>query len=84
MMQTSVLRARKTMSFVLARQITLHPSVGCYPYAQDCDDADWNSTVTFYREKYSLQRAPVFLVFYVFTAGIMHVTSREYSIIIYI
>ncbi|KAG9313734.1 hypothetical protein JVU11DRAFT_6088 [Chiua virens] len=33
------------------------------------------SIVTFYREKYCLQRAPVFLCFYVFTAGIMHVTS---------
>ncbi|KAG8215978.1 hypothetical protein J3R82DRAFT_7961 [Butyriboletus roseoflavus] len=33
------------------------------------------SIVTFYREKYCLQRAPVFLSFYVFTAGIMHVTS---------
>ncbi|KAF9224716.1 hypothetical protein BS17DRAFT_45386 [Gyrodon lividus] len=33
------------------------------------------SIVSFYREKYCLQRAPVFLCFYVFTAGIMHVTS---------
>ncbi|KAF9242277.1 fungal-specific transcription factor domain-containing protein [Melanogaster broomeanus] len=33
------------------------------------------SIVTFYREKYSLQRAPVFLCFYVFTAAIMHVTN---------
>jgi len=33
------------------------------------------SIVTFYREKYCLQRAPVFLCFYVFTAAIMHVTS---------
>ncbi|KAG1752093.1 fungal-specific transcription factor domain-containing protein [Suillus lakei] len=28
-----------------------------------------------YRDKYCLQRAPVFLCFYIFTAGIMHVTS---------
>lgn len=34
-------------------------------------------TVTFYREKYCLQRAPVFLCFYVFTAAIMHVTTRK-------
>ncbi|KIK93663.1 hypothetical protein PAXRUDRAFT_144589 [Paxillus rubicundulus Ve08.2h10] len=33
------------------------------------------SIVSFYSEKYCLQRAPVFLCFYVFTAGIMHVTS---------
>ncbi|KAF8452405.1 fungal-specific transcription factor domain-containing protein [Boletus edulis BED1] len=33
------------------------------------------SIVTLYREKYCLQRAPVFLIFYVFTAAIMHVTS---------
>ncbi|KAH7882909.1 fungal-specific transcription factor domain-containing protein [Phlebopus sp. FC_14] len=33
------------------------------------------SIVSFYRESYCLQRAPVFLCFYVFTAGIMHVTS---------
>ncbi|KIJ16298.1 hypothetical protein PAXINDRAFT_98785 [Paxillus involutus ATCC 200175] len=33
------------------------------------------SIVSFYRENYCLQRAPVFLCFYVFTAGIMHVTS---------
>ncbi|EGO26654.1 hypothetical protein SERLADRAFT_414597 [Serpula lacrymans var. lacrymans S7.9] len=33
------------------------------------------SIVSFYRERYCVQRAPVFLCFYVFTAGIMHVTS---------
>ncbi|KAF8839695.1 hypothetical protein BDN67DRAFT_905011 [Paxillus ammoniavirescens] len=33
------------------------------------------SIVFLYRENYCLQRAPVFLCFYVFTAGIMHVTS---------
>lgn len=33
------------------------------------------SIVSSYREKYCLQRAPVFLCFYIFTAGIMHVTS---------
>ncbi|KIJ59890.1 hypothetical protein HYDPIDRAFT_99795, partial [Hydnomerulius pinastri MD-312] len=33
------------------------------------------SIASFYREKYCLQRAPVFLCFYVFTAGVMHVTS---------
>ncbi|KAH7929237.1 hypothetical protein BV22DRAFT_1029679 [Leucogyrophana mollusca] len=33
------------------------------------------SIVSVYRDKYCLQRAPVFLCFYVFTAGIMHVTS---------
>ncbi|KAG6380094.1 hypothetical protein JVT61DRAFT_8179 [Boletus reticuloceps] len=33
------------------------------------------SIVTLYREKYCLQRAPAFLIFYVFTAAIMHVTS---------
>ncbi|KAH7911436.1 fungal-specific transcription factor domain-containing protein [Hygrophoropsis aurantiaca] len=33
------------------------------------------SIVSVYREKYCLQRAPVFLCFYVFTAGITHVTS---------
>ena len=36
--------------------------------------------VTFYRERYCLQRAPVFLCFYVFTAAIMHVTSHEYIV----
>lgn len=34
--------------------------------------------MSFYRENYCLQRAPVFLCFYVFTAGIMHVTSCKY------
>lgn len=33
------------------------------------------SIVSFYREKYCLQRAPMFLCFYVFTAGIMHITN---------
>ncbi|KAG2159426.1 fungal-specific transcription factor domain-containing protein [Suillus bovinus] len=36
-----------------------------------------SSIVSSYREKYCLQRAPVFLCFYVFTAGIMHVTSSS-------
>ncbi|KAG1760291.1 fungal-specific transcription factor domain-containing protein [Suillus occidentalis] len=36
-----------------------------------------SSIVSSYREKYSLQRAPVFLCFYIFTAGIMHVTSTS-------
>lgn len=33
------------------------------------------SIASFYREKYCLQRAPMFLCFYLFTAGIMHITS---------
>ncbi|KAL4071784.1 fungal-specific transcription factor domain-containing protein [Scleroderma citrinum] len=33
------------------------------------------SIVSFYCERYCLQRAPMFLCFYVFTAGIMHITS---------
>ncbi|KAG6336398.1 hypothetical protein ID866_2692 [Astraeus odoratus] len=33
------------------------------------------SIVSFYREKYCLQRAPMFLCFYAFTAGIMHITN---------
>ncbi|KAG2130112.1 fungal-specific transcription factor domain-containing protein [Suillus cothurnatus] len=36
-----------------------------------------SSIVSSYREKYCLQRAPVFLCFYIFTAGIMHVTSSS-------
>lgn len=36
-----------------------------------------SSIVSSYREKYCLQRAPVFLCFYIFTAGIMHVTSTS-------
>ncbi|KAI6041549.1 fungal-specific transcription factor domain-containing protein [Pisolithus marmoratus] len=33
------------------------------------------SIVSFYGEKYCLQRAPMFLCFYVFSAGIMHITN---------
>jgi hypothetical protein len=38
-------------------------------------------SVTFYREKYCIQRAPVFLCFYAFTAAITHVTTRKYVVI---
>ena len=38
-------------------------------------------SVTFYREKYCLQRAPVFLCFYAFTAAITHVTTCKYVVI---
>lgn len=73
-------RARKTMSSVLVRQTTLHPLVGRSPLSEKVATMlTWDLVVTFYREKYCLQRAPVFLVFYVFTAAIMHVTSCERS-----
>lgn len=35
------------------------------------------NTVATYKENYCIKRAPVFLSYYVFTAGIMHVTTRE-------
>lgn len=37
------------------------------------------TAASYFREKYCLQRAPMFLCFYVFTAAIMHVTSRTFG-----
>jgi hypothetical protein len=66
------------MSFVRARRTISQLLVSEYSFWLFAISLTGCAKATLYSETYTLKHCGVFLCYYIFTASIMHVTSREY------